>query len=427
ERRILMLAGAAGGLGAVFRAPLGGALTAIEVLYREDFESEALLPAVLSSVVSYSLFTFVFGTAPIFGIPRFSFTSALELPWYLLLSLACTASGWAYVRTFRVLKYSVFGKLRARVGIMWTTALGGVLMGLFGILYPPVLSDGYGWIEQAILGQLPVVTMVTILLGKTLATAVTLGSGMSGGMFAPALFVGGMTGGVVGFAAQDIQPDVVTQPGGYVLVGMAAFFAGIAHAPIGPLVMVCELTQGYGLLAPLMLSSAVCILVGRRTALYENQVENKFESPAHLQDATVNLLATMRVRDCYTRGRVAVVEENVTLKALTDIIANTRAFTFPVRGMHGRLNGLLAVQDVRGILYEADLFDLVLAGDLARPLTALTEDDDLYTALLAFVETDLSQLPVVSKDNEEDVLGLLERSDLFRAYSDSLKALREEQ
>ncbi|MDR3044922.1 MAG: chloride channel protein [Desulfovibrio sp.] len=427
ERRILMLAGAAGGLGAVFRAPLGGALTAIEVLYREDFESEALLPAVLSSVVSYSLFTFVFGTAPIFGIPRFSFTSVLELPWYLLLSLACAATGWAYVRTFRVLKYSVFGKLRARVGIMWTTALGGVLMGLFGVLYPPVLSDGYGWIEQAILGQLPVVTMVTILLGKTLATAVTLGSGMSGGMFAPALFVGGMTGGVVGFAAQQIQPNVVTQPGGYVLVGMAAFFAGIAHAPIGPLVMVCELTQGYGLLAPLMLSSAVCILLGRRTALYENQVENKFESPAHLQDATVNLLATMRVRDCYTRGRVAVVEENVTLKALTDIIANTRAFTFPVRGMNGRLNGLLAVQDVRGILYEADLFDLVLAGDLARPLTALTEDDDLYTALLAFVETDLSQLPVVSKDNEEDVLGLLERSDLFRAYSDSLKALREEQ
>lgn len=176
-----------------------------------------------------------------------------------------------------------------------------------------------------------------------------------------------------------------------------------------------------------MLSSAVCILLGRHTALYENQVENKFESPAHLQDATVNLLATMRVRDCYTRGRVAVVEENVTLKALTDIIANTRAFTFPVRGMHGRLNGLLAVQDVRGILYEADLFDLVLAGDLARPLTALTEDDDLYTALLAFVETDLSQLPVVSKDNEEAVLGLLERSDLFRAYSDSLKALREDQ
>ncbi len=88
----------------------------------------------LSSVVSYSLFTFVFGTAPIFGIPRFSFTSVLELPWYLLLSLACAATGWAYVRTFRVLKYSVFGKLRARVGIMWTTALGGVLMGLFGIL-----------------------------------------------------------------------------------------------------------------------------------------------------------------------------------------------------------------------------------------------------------------------------------------------------
>ena len=223
ERRLLMLAGAAGGLGAIFRAPLGGAITAIEVAYREDFEAEAMLPAVLSSVVAYSIFTFVFGTEPIFGIPRFAFSNFFELPVYVTLALACAIMGHIYVRTFRALKYGVFLRLAERVGIMWTTALGGLIVGTCSIIYKPLLSDGYGWLEDAILGQLSVTTMLTIMVGKTLTTAMTLGSGMSGGMFAPALFVGGMTGGAVGFAAHSVRPDIVHEPGGYVLVEHGLF------------------------------------------------------------------------------------------------------------------------------------------------------------------------------------------------------------
>lgn len=425
ERRLLMLAGAAGGLGAVFRAPLGGALTAIEVVYREDFEAEAMLPAVLSSVVAYSIFAFVFGTDPMFAIPRFSFTNFIELPIYLTLALACSVMGWVYVRTFRALKYGVFLRLQERIGVMWTTALGGLVVGICGVMYTPLLSDGYGWLEDAILGQLTITTMMTIVVGKTLATAMTLGSGMSGGMFAPALFVGGMTGGVVGFSAHAAHPDVVREPGAYVLVGMASFFAGIAHAPIGPIIMVCELTHGYGLLAPLMLCSAVSVLLNRKVSLYENQVENKFESPAHASDATVNLLEGLTVRDCFHRGRIPTLEEGTTLKALTDVIAGTSVSTFPVRSTEGALTGLLAVQDVRSLLYEDSLFDLVIVRDLMRPLTALAENDDLYTALLRFVDSDLNHIPVVDADDRDRVLGLLNRADLFQAYNDTLKSMRE--
>lgn len=426
ERRILMLTGAAGGLGAVFRAPLGGALTAVEVIYKEDFESEAILPAVTSSVVSYSIFTLVFGTEPIFGIPEFSFNSMSELPFYLILSLVCAAAGWLYVSTFRFIKYSVFARMQQKVGIMWTMAAGGLLMGLFGMLYPKVLSGGYGWLEQAILGQMTVATMVTIILAKTLATSVTLGSGMSGGMFAPALFVGGMSGGIVGFTAHKYYPDIVTQPGGYVLVGMAAFFAGVANAPIGPLIMVCELTQGYGLLAPLMLASAVCIVLGRRSNLYENQVENKFESPAHINDATINLLEQLKVTDHFERGRVTILEESVTLKGLTDIISGTNEFFFPVKSEEGEITGILSINDVRSLLYEESLFDLVLVKDLARKPATLEEEDDLYTALLKFVDTDLGQIPVVDADDHNTILGLINRSDVFHAYTKTLQKLRED-
>lgn len=425
ERRILLLSGAAGGLGAIFRAPLGGALTAIEVIYREDFESEAILPSVISSVVSYSLFTLFYGTEPIFGIPRFVFHDPRELIFYVVLAFACTLAGWMYIRTFRFVKYSVFNQIRDRVGLMWATGLGGLMMGLMGMLFPQVLTGGYGWLEMAIMGEIPLMMMIAIVISKTIATSMTIGSGMSGGMFAPALFVGGMSGGIVGQIAGKYYPDIVTQPGGYVLVGMAAFFAGVAKAPIGPLIMVCELTQGYGLLAPLMLASALCIVLGRSFALYEHQVETKFDSPAHIEDKTINILEGLHVNTHYKPGRVTTLEEGTTLKALTDIIANTNELYFPVKNDDGVITGILTIQNVRNHLFNPDLFDLILTKDLATKPATLKKDDDLYTALLKFVDTDYGQIPVVSEDDPNRIIGILNRENVFRAYAKSVKELRE--
>ena len=425
ERRILMLTGAAGGLGAIFLAPLGGAMTAIEVIYKEDFESEAIVSAVTSSVVAYSLFFMAFGSKPMFDIPTFHFNDARELLFYAALSVGCALAGWMYVRCFRFFKYSVFERLRQRVGIMWTMVAGAMLMGVYGMFFPEILSTGHHGLEQAINGQLPVLTMLALLLGKTLATSLTLGSGMSGGMFAPALFVGGMAGGAVGFTASSFYPNIVTQPGGYVLVGMATFFAGVANAPIGPLIMVCELSQGYGLLAPLMLAGTICVVLTRKTSLYENQVENKFESPAHIVDSTVNILENLRVREFFQRGRVTVLEEGTTLKALTNIITGTNEFFFPVRNVAGKLSGILSINDVRNILYEDSLFDLVVVGDLARKSVTLQEDDNLYTALVKFVDSDLGQIPVVQEERPDEILGLINRADVFRAYKNHLSTIHE--
>ena len=425
ERRILLLSGAAGGLGAIFRAPLGGALTAIEVIYREDFETEALLPAVISSVVSYTLFTLVFGTDPIFGIPRFSFNDPRELLFYAALALVCSLTGWFYVRTFFAIKYSVFEQIKKKVGLVWTTTIGGLLMGLLGMQFPQLLSGGYGWLEMAMVGQLSVGFMGAILVGKTLATSITLGSGMSGGMFAPALFVGGMSGGMVGYTAHNFYPGIVSQPGGYVLVGMAAFFAGVANAPIGPLIMVCELTQGYGLLAPLMLASAVCLVVNRNISLYENQVDNKFDSPAHIDDATINVLEGLQVKDYYQRGQVTTMEESTTFKEITEMITNSNELYFPVCNQKGLVTGIVAVQDLRRVLFEDCLCELLLAKDVARNPVLLHPEDDLYTALLKFVDTDMGQIPVVSPEDPRRILGLLAREDVFMAYKKALQAIKE--
>ena len=426
ERRILLLAGAAGGLGAIFRAPLGGAITAVEVLYAEDFEAAALLPAIVSSVVAYTLFTFFFGGDAILQTPDYRFHNVLELPFYLALAVVVSLGARCFLGVFFFFKRRIFAPMRARFGITPTMMAGGLAMGLFGWAFPPVLGGGYGWIEQAVNGHLGLLFLVGLFGGKILATSLTIGSGLSGGMFAPALFIGGTAGAMVGQAGHFLRPDIVTQPGGYTMVGMAAFFAGVAHAPLGPLIMVCEITQGYGLLAPLMLCSAIALVLCDDIHLYENQVADKFASPAHQADATVNLLERVPVATAFTPGRVPILEEKVTLKALADIVSATDALVFPVKTHAGRLVGLLRLQDARSVLFDARLGDLVLVRDLMRPLVTVNPDMSLYDAMLLFIDADLSQLPVVSQEEPDTVLGMLGRQQVFTAYSRTLRAFKAE-
>ncbi|MBI5518483.1 MAG: chloride channel protein [Desulfovibrio sp.] len=427
ERRLLLLAGAAGGMGAIFRAPLGGALTAVEVIYREDFEAEAILPAVMSSVTAYSVFTFFFGTEHILAAPAFQFRDPRELIFYAVLALVCSGAAFLFIGTFRACKTRLFAPVRERLGIMWTLGLGGLLAGSVGALFPQALSGGYGWLEMAILGQVPALMLCVMVLGKTLTTSLTIGSGMSGGMFAPALFVGGLSGGVVGQLAHEYWPGIAPEPGSYVLVGMAAFFSGIAKAPIGPLVMVCELSRGYGLLAPLMLASALCIALCRRVSLYDNQVESKFDSPAHAADATVNLLEERTVGAHYAPGAAMVLEAGSTLAVVADLMRSSEGRSFPVRGADGTLVGMLDMHRVRGLVFEEDLYDLLLAHDLMGPLVGVTPEEDLYSALQKFLESGYAQLPVLTGDGCGELLGMLDRRSVFEAYADGIRRVREQQ
>lgn len=428
ERRLLLLAGAAGGMGAIFRAPLGGALTAVEVIYREDFEAEAILPAVMSSVTAYSVFTFFFGSEHILAAPAFQFSDPRELIFYAVLALVCSGAAYGFIGTFRACKTRLFAPVRERLGIMWTLGLGGLLAGCTGALFPPALSGGYGWIEMAILGQVPTLMLVFMVLGKTLSTSLTIGSGMSGGMFAPALFVGGLSGGVVGRLANDFWPSIAPQPGSYVLVGMAAFFSGIAKAPIGPLVMVCELSRGYGLLAPLMLASALCIALCRKVSLYDNQVETKFDSPAHAADATVNLLERESVEGRFVRCIPAVLETGSTLKVIADLMRHSEARSIPVRGPDGLLCGLLDIHRARSLVFQDELFELVVANDLMGPLYYVTLDEDLYSALEKFVQSGCAQLPVLAEANPgAELLGVLNRRAVFQAYANGISRVRRQQ
>lgn len=426
ERRILLLAGAGGGLGAIFRAPLGGAITAVEIIYKEDFESEALLPAVISSVISYTIFTLAYGQQPMFAIPHFHFTNPRELICYATLGLFCALSGWFYVRTFFTIKYKFFKPLQNKIGIPLTMALGGLLMGVLGMQFPQLLSGGYGWLELAILGKLSLTMMLGVLIGKTIATSLTLGSGMSGGMFAPALFVGGMSGGLIGQLGHRYFPNIVLHPGGYVLVGMAAFFAGAGSAPVGPLIMVCELTQDYGLLAPLMLASALCIFINRRFSLYENQLDNKFQSPAHAGELFVDILQAHQVQELMSELRtVHTVHEDLKFSEFKKLFANTKQHYFPVVDKNNRLTGIFSTTDFRGVLFEPDIEELVVVKDIATTdIIYTTPSEDLNKVLKKFTQKNLDALPVVLDKDPAHLLGMLRRREVIAFYNEQLNRIK---
>lgn len=425
DRRIMLLAGCAGGLGAIFRAPIGGALTAVEVLYREDFESEAIVPCVISSVVAYSLFTTAFGFQPIFDIPHVRFTNPKELFLYALLALICVPFGFLYVKIFYGLRDRFFRPLQLKNH--FKPALGGIVVGLMGFWFPQILSGGYGTIQQALYGNLSASLMFALAFLKILATSFTISSGGSGGVFGPSLYIGAMIGGAVGHLGSTFFPDIVSHPGAFALVGMAAFFAGVAKAPLGAIMMVSEMTQGYGLLVPLIFTSTITMVLSQKWHLYEKQVLNKFTSPAHRAEAVVNVLEGLTVRDVCPSGRsVTILPMDMTLGELRRLMAKTDETFFPVVDQSFRLRGVVALPRIRGIVLEKDILsDLVVVGELMSDPVFVKWDESLDQVLIKFLKTGYYRLPVVNDAGEfEGMFGL---DELVSAYHIEMMRLKGEE
>jgi CIC family chloride channel protein len=287
ERRILLLASMAAGLAAIFRAPLGMAIFAVEILYSGMvFESEALIYTVIAAVTSYAIHGFVVGWSPIFKIPLgLTFQHPLVLLGFAVLGVLAGVFG-AVLPTLFYRVRDLFHHLPGPPHLK--PALGGVLAGLVGVVAPQILGTGYGWVELALAGKLTLGVLIVIFLLKGPAMALTIGSGGSGGVFAPTVTLGAMLGGAVGLGLHQFLPQLNFVPASFVLVGMAALFAGAARTPISTLIMVAEMTGGYGLIVPAMLANILSFVVqttltaGRRyPTLYESQVAGREDSPVH--------------------------------------------------------------------------------------------------------------------------------------------------
>ena len=433
ERRVLMVAGVAAGISAVFRTPLGAALLAIEVLYRDDFESEALIPAVLASVVSYSVAISLLGESTLFGrLPHYQFVPA-HLPLYLLLAVLVSGSAIAFVAALKAVR-----RMSARLpGPEWARpAYGGLALGIVAVLaiwavsskvtIPGqglgLLGGGYGAAQLAMTGAkwfpsgwTAVELLALLALGKIIASALTIGTGGSAGDFAPSLAIGGLVGGAFGVAASLVFDDPRIQPGAFVLVGMGTFYGGVAHVPLSALVLVSEMAGSYDLLVPLMLSEGVALLLLRRTMLYSAQIESKKDSPVHQVAAGTKVLARTRVLDVLARDKTFVTfkPETPTRAVLQGIADNPDQEVFPVVDAGNALKGLISGDTLRYLASHRDVEAWALAADIMQPPLTLRADTDLRTAILTMNERGVREVPIV--DDEGRILGLLDEQDASAA------------
>lgn len=314
DRRILVAAGMGAGIGAIFRAPLGGALMAAEILYLHDLEVEALIPSLIASIVGYSVFGSIEGFTPIFGAqPGIAFGNPLTLGYYALLGLVCGAVGILYARTF----YGVTGVFhRFHIPRVLKPMLGGVLVGLMGLAVKGSLHTGYGWVQISMtdeLKTLPLWLVLALPFAKILATSLSIGSGGSGGIFGPGMVIGGMLGAAFWRIGDGFLPLLPTSPAPFVIVGMMALFGGIAHAPLAVMLMVAEMTGNLSLLAPAMVAIALATLLIGDTTIYTSQLPNRASSPAHRLRFSFPLLSSLFVRDAMspaTPGQSWTSDEN---------------------------------------------------------------------------------------------------------------------
>jgi len=433
ERRVLMVSGVAAGMSAVFRCPLGSALLAVEVLYKDGFESEALIPAVLSSVVSYSVVISLFGESTLFArVPRFPFVPA-HLPLFGLLALLIAALAAVFVRVYRGV-HRFFERLPIPD---WTRpAAGGLALGILctpavvlvgNYLHAPgeglgLLGGGYGAVQMAISGSawLPVgwVTvglLVSLSLAKLFAASLTIGSGGSAGDFAPSLAIGGLFGGAFGRAAQLLTHDPRLQSGAFALVGMGTFYGGIAHVPLSALVLVCELAGNYDLLVPLMLAQGIAFVALRNRSLYPSQVPTMRDSPVHRDALLLDVLRTIHVRDLMRDAPpVCFFESTPTAELIRHANRANEQEVFPVLDAENRLIGLVTARTLRLLSPDLTHAHWTLAADLLQAAVAVTPDDDLRAATEAMIANELREIPVVSSDNR--VLGMLGESDIAEVY-----------
>lgn len=424
ERRVLLASGVGAGIGSIFRAPLAGALFAAEILYGEpEFETEVIIPATVTTIVAYSTFGLIIGFDPLFKQSPLFFKHPLELGPYTVLAVVVALASALYVKSFYGTKRFFH---RLRIPNFVKPAIGGLLTGCIGFFLPEVLGFGYGVLQAALNGEVAIGLLLLVAVGKILTTSLSIGSGGSGGVFGPSMVIGGALGGVVGKLFNQWAPAIVTQPAAFVIVGMAGFFAAASNAPISTIIMVSELTGNYQLLVPAMWVCAIAYIIGRHWSIFEHQVRSRADSPAHYGDFAKDLLEEIFVRDVLQpHDDFLTVPEHLTLRQFLPIMTATEQHVFPVVNTDGELTGMVSITDVREILVDRELDDLLIMKEIAGDdLPVVTPDEDLAAVLGRFIEYELDTLPVVDPENQRKILGMLRRNDVTRSYYEKLRSIK---
>jgi len=403
RQKTLVGCGAAAGIAATFNAPIAGVIFALEILLG-DFGLAAFSPVVLSSVTATAISRHYFGDIPAFIIPQYDVRSLWEFLIYPFLGLA---SGIVSVIFVNVLYKSedLFDSV-TKIPDYIKPAIGGFLLGLIILKFPQVFGVGYGAIDLSLTGQMSIIMLFSLIGIKILATSITIGSGGSGGIFAPSLFIGAMTGGLFGDCVNIVLPTITADPGAYALVAMGAVVAGTTHAPITAILIIFELTNDYKIILPLMMSCIISSLVAsslKKGSIYTIKLNRRgLDIDGGMEQ---NILRTLKVRDLMNH-RAVTIQESAGLDEILQAFKTRDASYLHMINEGHHLAGIISFRDIRQILDEETLKPLVIARDVATTdVATVTPSDNILLALHMMSSKGISQLPVVSADNSLDLIG----------------------
>ncbi len=410
--RLLVACGAAAGLASAYNAPIAGALFVAEIVLG-SIAMESLGPMIVSSVVSAATVHQLLGFAPVFAIPPLHFVSGWETLFYLALGVVCGAAAPLFLFVLTGVE-KAFGRLAAP--LYAKLGLGGLIVGALSVARPEIWGNGYSVVTEILHSRLAWQAVAAVLVLKVAATAATAGSGATGGVFTPTIFVGASLGYLLGAAVQAVFPGVTAGPNTYAVVGMGAFLAATTRAPVMSILMIFEMTLDYEIVLPLMLGCVTAYYVARAHLRSESIYARSLRSKA--ADALGGRLAKMGVRD-FIEPVAPTVAARADLSELIDTMRTCRDATFLAVDEAGALVGVLPVESVATSLAEHENpGDRRVADIMTREYAYLTPDLSLGGALQMFARSGAPWLPVIASESDAHLLGRVVKCSIFQAIAE---------
>jgi len=415
--KVYIAAGCAGGIGAMFNAPIAGVFFAAEIVLLGTYEISSFSALVISSAMATVVSRAYYGESPAFPIPDYNLVHPLtEIPLYMIMGVL--------VGVIAVFHITVFYEVRDRFAA-WNIhpqikpVIGAFIVGSMAIFFPQIMGDGYHYIEEVLRGHGVLWVMAALVFLKIIATAVTLGAGGSGGVFAPALFIGAVIGGTFGTVVNHLLPGYTASPGAYAAVGIGAFLAASTHAPLTAIFLLFEMTGNYLIIIPIMLSSIIGTVVA--SWLKHDSIDTVDFSREGIdihEGRETAIMKSIKVGRIITED-VDFISENANVDQLLKIFSMAQdSFYFPVINELGHMTGIISLQDVKNLLHDEELRCTATVGKVCnRDVVFLTPDDTLYDAIRLFDLRGYDEIPVVESEDSKWVVGMLKRRDVISAYN----------
>jgi chloride channel protein, CIC family len=413
--KTLVGCGAAAGMAATFNAPLGGALFAVEVILG-DFGLAQITPIIISSVSATAIARIFLGDYPAFEVHPYQLVSHWELILYAALGIAAGILAWLFV-TVLYRSEDLFESVRLPLWVK--PSIGGLLVGVIAVWFPHIYGTGYDAINLALRSELTIQLLLLLVFIKLAATAITIASGGSGGIFAPGLFQGAMLGGVLGEVFNIMLPGVTAPSGAYALVGMGAMIAGTMHAPITVILVIFELTNDYNIILPVMAACIISTLLAHKLlggqSIYTRKLIRKGIDIFRGRD--LNVLRGLKVSDVM-EAQVAKINENTPLPQLIHISMSNPHSSFVQVDENGRMTGLIPLQNILEAAQDENLREILVAEDVAlHDFPTLKTDESLDAVIRKLGDSEIEEIPVVDRAHPEFPIGILRHSNVLQAYS----------